>query len=149
MRQMMAVTILILSISLVAQAQKAALQIKPVSLAELAAAIPMPGPAALMQSRAKPIADAKFDALAAAGIGAAITDVALTHRCLATSACHETNPMVPRGAGGYAFAAGTAAVGTISSYLLKKRHAGAWWIPQAVAITVHAVGIASGLKGSK
>lgn len=125
------------------------LNIPNLTPSEIAAGVPAPGPAEIARPRPFKVVDGKFAGLAAASIGAAAGDVALAHRCVTAGSCRELNPFMQRGAAGFAVGIGTTALANAAGYELRRRGSSPWFVPQAIAAGIHAVGIATDLRGSR
>jgi len=93
------------------------------------------------------IADSKFFLINGLHLGIAVLDVELTQRCIASHQCREGNPLMPSSqTGQLSIGIGYVALGSCTSYWLKKRRSPHWWLPPAAGIVGHAVGVATGLR---
>ena len=91
--------------------------------------------------------DKKFVALNAGYLSSALIDTAITQDCVRAQTCVEGNPWVPKSAWGQAgVAIGMAGATTFVSYEMRKHGSRLWWLPPAVGIAGHAVGIGSGVR---
>jgi hypothetical protein len=89
----------------------------------------------------------KFVLINGVHLGLGIADVELTQHSIANHHSHEGNPLMPASEGGQlSVSVGYAALGTITSYWLKRRRSPAWWIAPVGGIVGHGVGIATGLS---
>jgi hypothetical protein len=95
----------------------------------------------------RPVVTKSYFLLNGLHLGMALADVEMTQHCIANHRCKEGNPMMPSSEAGqiginvgiFAYAAG-------SSYWLKKHKSPIWWMPPAVGIVAHTIGVASGLR---
>jgi hypothetical protein len=91
--------------------------------------------------------DRYYNLVTAAHLGMAIFDVAMTQHCEAQHTCRETNPFMPSSrAGQIGVSFGFFAYSATGSYFLKKHKSKAWWVPSAMGITTHAIGVATGFS---
>lgn len=91
--------------------------------------------------------DRSFALVNGAHLGTAIFDVEMTQHCEAQHTCREANPLMPSSkAGQISVSLGLFAYSATGSYFLKKHKSKAWWVPSALGITTHAIGVASGFS---
>lgn len=92
------------------------------------------------------ILGAKYFLLNGLQLGLTGLDVALTQHCIAEHHCQEGNPLLPSSLLGRISVEFTlVSLSAFASGRLKKQGSKHWWIPPAVGIAAHGVGIATGL----
>lgn len=92
------------------------------------------------------VADSKFFFVNGLSLGMAIFDVELTQHCIASHQCREGNPFMPSSqVGQLSVAIGSTALGSFTSYWLKKHRSPYWWFPPIAGTASHAAGAATGL----
>lgn len=109
------------------------------------AGLPSAGFIARPQASHARIASSPYYLLNGMHLGSALLDVAMTQHCLAAHTCREGNPIMPSSlAGQLGVDFGLVGYGAFTSYRLKKRGSGLWWLSPLVGAAAHSAGVASG-----
>jgi hypothetical protein len=107
-------------------------------------------PASFMVAAPPPtrkVIDRKFLALAIATVALTTMDVEMTQHCMAARTCYEMNPTLPNSRWGqYVENSATNAAVMYFSYRRRKSGKWGWWVPQAVDIGAHLVGVGSNIR---
>lgn len=95
----------------------------------------------------KKVVDKKFLALTGVATALTVMDFEMTQHCLGNRTCVESDPLMPTSrAGMYASSLPVNAALYYWSYRWKKQGKRLWWVPTAVAIASHAVGVGTNIR---
>jgi hypothetical protein len=78
-------------------------------------------------------------------LGMAMFDIEMTQHCEAQHTCREANPFMPSSqAGALGVSLGFFAYSATGSYFMKKHNSKMWWLPSAMGIGTHVIGVYTG-----
>jgi hypothetical protein len=97
-------------------------------------------------ARSPKVVDSKYLWVNGLDLGLAVTDVAMSQRCIDQHTCVEANPLMPSSlAGKFGVDLGAVAYAAGVSYYMKKHKSSWWWLAPLAGASFHSGGIASAI----